>query len=99
LQASLFGKGQWRDGTWQAQRNADRQRDRLCNQRGDSAFGLAYNTDLGNHPDDSWAKNYIEKIFTNGRMNWGAALRWIDAMCTSSRWWWVFPVITAIGDR
>jgi len=82
LQASLFGKGQWRDGTWQAQRNADRQRDRLCNQR-----------------VDSWAKNYIEIIFTNGRMNWGAALRWIDAMCTSSRWWRVFPVITAIGDR
>ena len=45
-----------------------------------NTFGLAYNTNLGNHPDDSWAANYNEVISTNGRMTWGAALHWIDAM-------------------
>lgn len=45
-----------------------------------NTFGLAYNTNLGDHPDDSWAANYTEQIYTNGRMNWGAALHWIDAM-------------------
>jgi hypothetical protein len=45
-----------------------------------NTFGLAYNTDLGDHPDDSWAVNYTEQILADGRMTWGAALHWIDAM-------------------
>ena len=45
-----------------------------------NTFGLSYDTDLGDHPDDSWASNYQEMISTNGTMNWGGALHWIDAM-------------------
>lgn len=45
-----------------------------------NTFGLPYNANLGDHPDDSWAANYIEYIHTSGAMTWGAALHWIDAM-------------------
>lgn len=45
-----------------------------------NTFGLAYNNNLGDHPNDSWASNYVEEIQTDGSMNWGAALHWIDAM-------------------
>jgi hypothetical protein len=45
-----------------------------------NTFGLSLSTNLGDHPDDSWAANYTEQILTFGRMNWGAALHWIDAM-------------------
>ena len=45
-----------------------------------NTFGLAYNTDLGDHPNDSYAASYTEQILTDGRMSWGAALHWIDAM-------------------
>jgi hypothetical protein len=45
-----------------------------------NTFGLAYNTDLGNHPNDSYGPNYPERINASGRMTWGAALHWIDAM-------------------
>lgn len=46
-----------------------------------NTFGLSYDTDLGNHPGDTWASNYTEQILSsNGSMNWGAALWWIDAM-------------------
>lgn len=43
-------------------------------------FGLSYNTNLGDHASDSYASSYTESISTNGRMNWGAGLHWIDAM-------------------
>lgn len=43
-------------------------------------FGLSYDTDLGNHPNDVRGPSYTELIQTSGRMNWGAALHWIDAM-------------------
>lgn len=49
-----------------------------------NTFGLAYNTDLGDHPGDSYAASYTEQILSDGRMNWGAALRWIDAMNAAS---------------
>jgi hypothetical protein len=45
-----------------------------------NTFGLAYNTNLGDHPDDSWGAKYTEQIYTNGKMTWGAALHWIDAI-------------------
>ena len=45
-----------------------------------NTFGLAYNTDLGNHPSDSTGPSYSETIRTDGKMTWGAALHWIDAM-------------------
>lgn len=49
-----------------------------------NTFGLAYNTDLGNHPNDSEGASYSELINPNGRMTWGAALHWIDAMNTAN---------------
>ncbi|WJW75389.1 DUF1566 domain-containing protein [Thiohalobacter sp. IOR34] len=49
-----------------------------------NTFGLAYNTDLGDHPDDGDAASYTEQILTNGKMTWGAALHWIDAMNSAS---------------
>ncbi len=49
-----------------------------------NTFGLAYNTNLGDHPNDSYAANYTEQILTDGRMRWGAALHWIDAMNASN---------------
>lgn len=45
-----------------------------------NTFGLAYNTNLGDHPNDAYGPFYTESIRTNGRMTWGAALHWIDAM-------------------
>ena len=45
-----------------------------------NTFGLSYDTDLGNHPNDPYGSNYMEVIRPNGRMSWGAALHWIDAM-------------------
>ncbi|HEC16172.1 MAG TPA: DUF1566 domain-containing protein [Sedimenticola sp.] len=45
-----------------------------------NSFGLSYNTDLGDHPGDSYGSSYAEKIQTTGCMNWGGALYWIDAM-------------------
>jgi len=44
-----------------------------------NTFGLPYDTDLGNHPSDSFGA-YSEIMYTNGSMTWGAALHWIDAM-------------------
>ena len=45
-----------------------------------NTFGLANNTNLGDYPGDTYGPNYTEQILTNGRMTWGAALWWIDAM-------------------
>ena len=45
-----------------------------------NTFGLAYDTDLGDHPNDSFGYYYQEIINTSGIMTWGAALHWIDAM-------------------
>jgi len=45
-----------------------------------NTFGLAYNTNLGDYPGDTYGPTYTEQILTNGRMPWGAALWWIDAM-------------------
>jgi hypothetical protein len=46
-----------------------------------NTFGLPYDTDLGDHPNDSYGPNYSEVISeSRGRMTWGAALHWIDAM-------------------
>lgn len=45
-----------------------------------NTFGLSYNIDLGDHPDDPDGASYTEQILINGRMTWGAALHWIDAM-------------------
>ncbi len=45
-----------------------------------NSFGLAYNTDLGDYPGDPYGPSYTEHILTSGRMNWGGALHWIDAM-------------------
>ena len=45
-----------------------------------NTFGLPYNMDLGDHPNDSYAATYTELIYSDGRMNWGGALHWIDAM-------------------
>ena len=49
-----------------------------------NTFGLAYNTDLGDHPGDSFGSKYPELISSDGSMNWGAALWWIDAMNTAN---------------
>lgn len=48
-----------------------------------NTFGLPYNTNLGNHPTDSYGASYNETISSDGRMTWGAALHWIDAMNTA----------------
>lgn len=45
-----------------------------------NTFGLSTNTNLGDHPDDSYGPSYDEIIYLSGRLNWGAALHWIDAM-------------------
>ncbi|WJW76283.1 DUF1566 domain-containing protein [Thiohalobacter sp. IOR34] len=45
-----------------------------------NTFGLPYNTDLGDHPADSYASSYPEIIYSSGGMTWGGALHWIDAM-------------------
>lgn len=45
-----------------------------------NSFGLAYNTNLGNHPDDGYGVSYSEVISSDGQTNWGGALHWIDAM-------------------
>jgi hypothetical protein len=45
-----------------------------------NTFGLAYSTNLGDHPNDVYGPTYTEMISTDGGMNWGAALHWIDAM-------------------
>lgn len=49
-----------------------------------NTFGLAYDTNLGDNPEDPYGPNYIEQIHTDGTMNWGAALHWIDAMNTAN---------------
>jgi len=43
-------------------------------------FDLTYSVNLGDHPDDIGGFMMQEKIFTNGIMNYGAALHYIDAM-------------------
>lgn len=45
-----------------------------------SSFGLAYNADLGDYAGDPYGTSYIEAIQTDGRMTWGGALHWIDAI-------------------
>ena len=45
-----------------------------------NSFGLAYNTNLGDHPSDVAGWRYDELIYTDGGMTWGGALHWIDAM-------------------
>jgi len=45
-----------------------------------NTFGLAYNTYLDPHPDDSYPLIDGYFIYADGSMNWGAALHWIDAM-------------------
>jgi hypothetical protein len=45
-----------------------------------NSFGLAYNTELGNHPNTL----YSEYIRTDGSMTWGAASRWVNAMNASN---------------
>jgi len=65
-------------------------------------FDLSYDTDLGDHPDDSYGSNYTEVIRTTGRMNWGGALRWIDAMNAASYKGyddWRLPTVNDIGDN
>ena len=49
-----------------------------------NTFGLPYDTDLGDHPNDSYGSSYTERILPDGNMNWGAALHWIDAMNASN---------------
>lgn len=49
-----------------------------------NSFGLSYDTNLGDHPDDSYGYVYTEQIVTGGSLNWGAALWWIDAMNASN---------------
>ncbi len=49
-----------------------------------NTFGLAYDTDLGVHPDDLYPGTYFNTILSDGRMTWGGALHWIDAMNTSN---------------
>ena len=49
-----------------------------------NTFGLAYNTDLGDYPGDPYGPSYTEQILSDGRMNWGGALHWIDAMNAAS---------------
>lgn len=64
-------------------------------------FGLAYNSNLGNHPSDSYAASYTESIQTSGLMNWGAALQWIDAMNTANYLGfndWHLPGVTDTGS-
>ena len=66
-----------------------------------NTFGLAYSTDLGDHPSDSYAASYAEQIFTSGYMNWGAALHWIDAMNTANYLGfndWRLPGVTDTGS-
>jgi len=53
---------------------------RDANLAASNTFGIPYNTNLGNHPNDSYGANYDEIIGSDGRMTWGAALHWIDAM-------------------
>ncbi|HEC17360.1 MAG TPA: DUF1566 domain-containing protein [Sedimenticola sp.] len=63
-------------------------------------FGLGYNTDLGDHPGDSWGSNYQETIWPNGVMSWGGALHWIDAMNAANYKGygdWRLPAITDMG--
>lgn len=49
-----------------------------------NTFGLAYNKNLGNHPDDRSGWTYEEVIHPNGRIAYGAALHWLDAMNSSN---------------
>lgn len=65
-----------------------------------NTFGLGYGTDLGDHPVDPGGWEYAEIISSDGRMPWGAALHWIDAM-NAARYLgyrhWRLPLINDVG--
>lgn len=65
-----------------------------------NTFGLPYDADLGDHPLDPYAPNYTEQILSDGRMTWGAALHWIDAMNAGNYLGfdgWRLPIVNDTG--
>jgi len=48
-----------------------------------NSFGLLYNTELDDYPSTSYVET-DNRIFNDGRANWGGASHWVDAMNASS---------------
>ena len=67
-----------------------------------NTFGLPYSTDLGMHPNDTASSSYPTVVISDGRLGWGAALHWIDAM-NSSKYLgfgdWRLPAIMDISNN